>query len=65
ARFGLDKPELEVTVFKSGGAELTTLQVGRSDGTVTYVKLRGEPGIFAVSGKDLEDLRKARAEIPA
>jgi hypothetical protein len=65
AKFGLDKPELEVTVFKNDGAELATLQVGRTDGAVTYVKLKAEPGIFAVSSKDLEDLRKARTEIPA
>jgi hypothetical protein len=56
---------VEVTVFKEGGAELATLLVGRTDGAVTYVKLRAEPGIFAVSSKDLDDLRKARAEIPS
>jgi hypothetical protein len=65
AKFGLDKPELEVTVFKGDGSELGTLLVGRTDGAVTYVKLKAEPGIFAVSSKDLEDLRKARADIPA
>lgn len=65
AKFGLDKPELEVTVFKGHGSELGTLLVGRSEGAVTYVKLKAEPGIFAVSSKDLEDLRKARADIPA
>ena len=65
AKFGLDKPELEVTVFKGDGSEIGTLLVGRSDGAVTYVKLKAEPGIFAVSSKDLEDLRKARADIPA
>ena len=65
AKWGLDKPEVEVTVFKEGGAELATLLVGRTDGAVTYVKLRAEPGIFAVSSKDLDDLRKARAEIPS
>jgi uncharacterized protein DUF4340 len=65
AKFGLDKPELEVTVFKGDGSELGTLLVGRSDGAVTYVKVKAEPGIFAVSSKDLEDLRKARADIPA
>jgi hypothetical protein len=63
-KFGLDKPEFEVTVFKADGGELGTLLVGRSDGAVTYVKLKAEPGIFAVSSKDLEDLRKARADIP-
>jgi hypothetical protein len=65
ARWGLDKPDLEITVFKDGGAELATLLVGRTDGAVTYVKLKAEPGIFAVSSKDLDDLRKARAEIPS
>ena len=64
-KFGLDKPELEVTVWKGDGGELGTLLVGRTDGAVTYVKLKAEPGIFAVSSKDLEDLRKARADIPA
>jgi len=65
AKFGLDKPELEVTIVKKDGAELATLQVGRSDGAVTYVKLKAEPGIYAVSTKDLQDLRRARTEIPA
>jgi hypothetical protein len=65
ARWGLDKPELEITVFKDGGAELATLLVGRTDGPLTYVKLRAEPGIFAVPSKDLDDLRKARTEIPS
>jgi Domain of unknown function (DUF4340) len=65
AKFGLDKPELEVTVYKKDGAELGTLLVGRTDGAVTYVKLKEGPGIFAVSSKDLEDVRKARTDVPA
>jgi hypothetical protein len=64
-RFGLDKPEIEVTLFKDGGAELATLVVGRTDGAVTYVRLRADPAVFAVSSTDLDDLRKARADIPA
>ena len=64
AKFGLDRPELEVSVFKADGAEVGTLLVGKTDGAVTYVKVKAEPGIFAVSSKDLEDLRKARADIP-
>jgi hypothetical protein len=39
--------------------------VGRTDGAVTYVKLTADPGIYAVASKDLDDLRKARAEIPS
>lgn len=65
AKFGLDKPELEVSVFKADGSEVGTLLVGKADGAVTYVKVKAEPGIFAVSSKDLEDLRKARTDIPA
>jgi hypothetical protein len=65
AKFGLDKPELEVSVFKADGAEVGTLLVGKIDGAVTYVKVKAEPGIFTVSSKDLEDLRKARTDIPA
>jgi hypothetical protein len=65
AKFGLDRPELELTVFKDGGVELATLRVGRTDGEVTYVALKADPGIFAVSSKDLDDLRKARTEIPS
>ena len=48
AKWGLDKPEVELTLFKDGGAELATLLVGRTDGAVTYVKLQAEPGIYAV-----------------
>src|SRR6266851_4676266 len=65
AKFGVDRPELEVSVFKADGTEVGTLLVGKTDGAVTYVKVKAEPGIFAVSSKDLEDLRKARTDIPA
>src|SRR5581483_7235133 len=65
AKYGLDKPELEVSVFKADGSEVGTLLVGKTDGAVTYVKVKAEPGIYAVSSKDLDDLRKARTEIPA
>ena len=64
AKYGLDKPELEMSVFKADGSEVGTLLVGKSDGAVTYVKVKAEPGIYAVSSKDLEDLRKARTDIP-
>ena len=65
ARWGLDRPEVELTLFKDGAAELATLLVGRTDGAVTYVKLKAEPAIFAVSSKDVDDLRRARTDIPS
>ncbi|HEX7786953.1 MAG TPA: hypothetical protein VF653_12110, partial [Methylomirabilota bacterium] len=60
-----DKPELEITAWKGDGTELATLLVGRTDGAVTYVKLQGQPGIYAIASKDLDDVRRARTEIPA
>lgn len=65
ARFGFDKPELEVTVVKKDGTDLATLVVGRTDGAVTYVKLKADPAVYSVTSKDLDDLRRARAEIPS
>jgi hypothetical protein len=39
--------------------------VGRTDGAVTYVRVKADPAILAVSSKDLDDLRKARTDIPS
>jgi hypothetical protein len=64
ARYGLDKPELEVSLFKAGDVELGTLVVGKQEGEVTYVRLKSSPAIFAVDSKLVADLRKAPSEIP-
>jgi hypothetical protein len=64
ARFGLDKPQLEVTLLKADGAELGGLLVGKDDGTVTYVRLKSSPVIYTVETRLIADLRKAPAEIP-
>jgi len=64
ARYGLDKPELEVTLAKSGDAEVGTLLVGKRDGDVSYVRLKSAPTIYAVDDTLVADLRKASADIP-
>ena len=64
ARYGLDKPELEVTLAKSGDAEVGTLLVGKRDGDVSYVRLKTGPAIYAVDDKLVADLRKASTDIP-
>jgi hypothetical protein len=64
ARYGLDKPELEVTLAKGGDAEVGTLQIGRRDGDVSYVRLKTAPAIYAVDDKLVADLRKASTDIP-
>jgi len=62
--FGLDRPEFEVSLAKTGDAELGTLLIGKRQGDVTYVKLKSGPVIYAVEDKLLGDLRKAHSEIP-
>jgi hypothetical protein len=64
ARYGFDRPELEVSLYKGDGAEIATLLVGTQEGAVTYVRLKATPAIYAVESQLLGDLRKAPTEIP-
>lgn len=64
ARFGLDKPDIEVAVLKADGSDLAALTVGRSDEKVAYVRSKASPSIYAVDPKSLDDIRKAPADIP-
>ena len=64
ARFGLDRPELEVTLSKADGAELATLLVGKEEGDRTYVRVKTSPSIYVIDSKLVRDLRKAPADIP-
>lgn len=63
-RFGLDRPQLELTLLKGDGSELGGLLVGRDEGGVTYVRLKASPTIYAVESRLVGDLRKAPVEIP-
>lgn len=63
-RFGLDKPDLEVTLFKADGGEIGSLLVGKTEGALTYVKLKSAPAVYTVESKQLDDIRKAPSEIP-
>ncbi|HMB33052.1 MAG TPA: DUF4340 domain-containing protein [Methylomirabilota bacterium] len=64
ARYGLDKPNIEVTVLKPDGSEVAALTVGRTDDKLTYVRSKSSPAIYAVEAKSLDDIRKAPADIP-
>jgi len=64
ARYGLDKPEIEVTVLKADGSEVANLTVGRTDDKVAYVRSKLPPAIYAVEAKTLDDIRKAPTDIP-
>jgi hypothetical protein len=64
ARFGLDKPEVEIAVLKADGKEIAGLAIGRTDPKLSYVRSTSSPAIYAVDPKLLEDIRKAPSEIP-
>ena len=63
-RYGLDQPELEVSLYKADGGELGTLQVGKQAGDLTYVRVKSGPAIYTVESKFVGDLRKVPSEIP-
>jgi uncharacterized protein DUF4340 len=64
ARFGLDKPEIEVAVLKADGTEMAGLAIGRTDDKLAYVRSKSSPAIYGVDSKAVEDIRKAPSDIP-
>ena len=64
AKFGLDKPAVEIAVLKADGKEMAGLAVGRTDANLAYVRSKSSPAIYAVDPKMLEDIRKAPSDIP-
>jgi hypothetical protein len=64
ARFGLDKPDVEVAVLKGDGSEMATLAIGRTSDKVAYVRSKSSPTIYAVDAASIEDIRKAPTDIP-
>src|SRR5262249_6003177 len=62
-RYGLDAPELEVSLTKADGTELGDLLVGKQESPLTDLRLKSGPAIYAVESQLLSELRKARTEI--
>jgi len=58
ARYGLDQPTFEVTLWKADGGEIGTLIVGRKEGDKTYLKTKASPALYAVESRQLGDLPK-------
>jgi hypothetical protein len=53
ARYGLDAPSLEVALFRADGGELATLQVGKREGEIAYVRAKSQPAVYSVDGRTL------------
>jgi Domain of unknown function (DUF4340) len=54
ARYGLDAPAAEITLYRTDGAAITTLLVGKQDGNRRYVKSQAAPEVYAIDAKQLE-----------
>jgi Domain of unknown function (DUF4340) len=54
ARYGLDKPAGEITLYRSDGTAIVTLMVGKKDGQRLYVQTKSAPTIYAVEAGQLE-----------
>ena len=54
ARYGLDKPTGEITLFRGDGTAIVTLMVGKKDGQRLYVQTKSAPTIYAVEAGQLE-----------
>lgn len=54
ARYGLDKPEAVITLYRADGGEIVTVEVGRKDGERRFVRAKGSPAIYAVEARLLE-----------
>ncbi|HEX2439645.1 MAG TPA: DUF4340 domain-containing protein [Methylomirabilota bacterium] len=53
ARYGLDAPSLEVTMFKGDGGEIATVQVGKREGDLAYVRTTAQPAVYSVESRTL------------
>jgi Domain of unknown function (DUF4340) len=56
ARYGLDQPVATLTVSGKDGKTLAALAVGKTEGGQTFVRVPGQPALYAIDGKALGDL---------
>jgi hypothetical protein len=53
ARYGLDAPSLEVALFRGDGGEIATIQIGKREGELAYVRTKAQPAIYSVESRTL------------
>jgi hypothetical protein len=52
-KYGLDTPELEITLARADGGEIATVVVGKRDGDRAFVRTRAAPTIYAIDARQL------------
>ncbi len=58
ARYGLDRPTFEVTLWGADGGERGALFVGKKEAGKTYLRTKASSSIYAVESRQLGDLPK-------
>jgi uncharacterized protein DUF4340 len=53
SKYGLDAPSLEVSLFRADGGELATVQIGKRDGDLAYVRAKSQPAVYSVESRAL------------
>ena len=63
ARYGLDAAATTVTLAGKGGKSVAALSIGKQEGDVTYVRIPGQPALYAIETKSLGDLPATPEEL--
>jgi hypothetical protein len=58
AKYGVDQPTFEVSLYRPDGTEIGTLIVGKRETERAYIRTRASPTIYAVDPKLLGDVPK-------
>jgi Domain of unknown function (DUF4340) len=53
ARYGLDAPSLEVALFRGDGGEIATVQIGKREGELAYVRTKAQAAVYSVESRTL------------
>ena len=56
-------PPRRVTLAGKDGKALATLAVGKQEGDVTYVRIPGQPALYAIEAKTLGELPTTPEEL--
>jgi hypothetical protein len=63
ARYGLDAGATTVTLTGKDGHSIVTLAVGKQEAGLTYVRIPGQPALYAIESKTLGDLPTTPEEL--
>jgi hypothetical protein len=54
ARYGLEAPAAEITLYRADGTAIITVLVGKLEGDLRYVKSQAGPHVYAVDARQLD-----------